>query len=166
MNIDILNAQLTENQYSQLKETYSAQLINQYLIFLVGGEAYGIDILSVKEIRRWELATVIPNSPAYIYGVINIRGAIVPLIDLRKKFGLASIKYTATTVVIILKIVDKNKEKMIGILVDAVLDVYSLQSSQIHAIPNLAEHSNRRFIVGLGQAEDKTVILLNLNEIL
>ncbi|MCU4674423.1 chemotaxis protein CheW [Catenovulum sp. 2E275] len=161
MNIESLNAQLLENQ--ELTPDTDA---DQYLSFEMAGEEYGIDILTVQEIRGWEQTTSIPNSPDYIKGVMNLRGTIVPVLDLRSKFGLPSVAYTPVTVVIILTIEQDNTNKTIGIVVDAVSDVYAIDNIQLKVPPSLEQNKNRQYIKGLAQVDESTLILLNLNQVL
>lgn len=161
MNIESLNAQLAENQ-DLIQDTS----IEQYLTFLMAGEEYGIDILTVQEIRGWEQTTAIPNAPGYVKGVMNLRGTVVPVIDLREKFGLTTVEYSAVTVVIVLKIEQAGMDKIIGIVVDAVSDVYGIEASQFKTSPSLEQNQNSQFITGLAQVENKTLILLNLDQVL
>jgi purine-binding chemotaxis protein CheW len=129
-------------------------------------EEYGVDILSVQEIRGWEKPTKIPNSPVYLKGVINLRGTIVPIVDLRIKFGFELVEYTPVTVVIILKINFNGKERTVGIVVDAVSDVYSISPEEIGESPDLSNNENSNFIRGLASVNEKMVIILELNKLL
>jgi len=138
----------------------------QYLTFLMDGEEYGVDILSVQEIRSWEKATSIPNVPEYVKGVINLRGTIVPIIDLRARFGIVQEEYSRVTVVIVLKIKTEKSERITGIVVDAVSDVYSLSSENMQKPPDVSSHVNMNFIKGLINVKEKLVILLDLNKLL
>jgi len=110
---------------------------DQYLTFIMAGEEYGVDILAVQEIRGWESATPLPNSPPHIKGVINLRGTIVPIIDLRQCFGMDAIDYTAITVVIVLKVNTDDGDRVMGIVVDAVSDVYALTEGDMRPAPDL-----------------------------
>ena len=139
---------------------------DQYLTFFMNNEEYGVDILSVQEIRGWEAATTIPNSPDYVIGVMNLRGTIVPIIDLRLRFGMPQVDYGAVTVVIVLKVGTETGDKIIGIVVDAVSDVYSLTSEEMRQPPDLGEQVNTTFIKGLADVEGKMVILLNIDVLL
>lgn len=161
MNLESLNAQLTDSQ-----ELVDNEDTAQYLTFLMDGEEYGIDILKVQEIRGWQPTTPIPNSPGYVKGVINLRGTIVPILDLREKFNLPKIEYSAVTVVIVLAIEQDGVEKIIGIVVDAVSDVYGIECSDVKYSPSLDENLNRQYIVGLAEVNAKTLIILNLNQLL
>jgi purine-binding chemotaxis protein CheW len=138
----------------------------QYLTFMMDEEEYGIEILSVQEIRGWEPMTVIPNSPDYVKGVINLRGTVVPVIDLRLRFQLPEVDYSDVTVVVIVKVAIGDKEKIMGIVVDAVSDVYNLNKEIATKAPDVGESVNKPFIDGLINVEDKMVVLLDLEKIL
>lgn len=138
----------------------------QYLTFIMSGEEYGVDILAVQEIRGWEAPTLIPNSPSYIRGVINLRGTIVPIMDLRLRFHLDEIEYTATTVVIILKFDSDQGERVLGIVVDAVSDVYTIADEDSKKPPELTEDENSDFIKGLVNISEKMIILLDVEQLL
>jgi len=138
----------------------------QYLTFIMAGEEYGVDILAVQEIRGWEESTLIPNAPPYIKGVINLRGTIVPIMDLRLRFGLEKVDYSPVTVVIILKFETEKGERVMGIVVDAVSDVYSISDEETRKTPELTEDSNSVFIRGLVNVNDKMIILLDVESLL
>jgi purine-binding chemotaxis protein CheW len=138
----------------------------QYLTFFMDGEEYGIDILSVKEIRGWENPTSIPNAPAWVKGVINLRGTVVPIIDLRLRFGIKQVNYDATTVVIVVKAKTQAGNKEMGIVVDAVSDVYNFTSKNIQSAPELSSNTNTHFVRGLGTNDDVMVILLDIHALL
>jgi purine-binding chemotaxis protein CheW len=138
---------------------------NQYLTFMLNGEEYGVDILRVQEIKGWNPATKIPNTPDYIRGVMNLRGAIVPIIDLRQRFAMPSIDYTATTVVIVLKVRSDAAERTIGFVVDAVSDVYNVDRDNFKAAPDFGEHVHTDFIQALATVDDKMVILLDVDRL-
>ena len=139
---------------------------DQYLTFIMADEEYGVDILSVQEIRGWENVTPLPNSPKHVKGVINLRGTIVPIVDLRQRFGLQNIEYGPLTVVIVLKVESRHKERVMGIVVDAVSDVYALSSQDMRAAPDLGDHVDTAYIKGLVNVDNKMVILLDINELL
>ncbi len=134
----------------------------QYLTFFMGGEEFGVDILRVQEIRGWDRVTPIPNSPNQVKGVMNLRGTVAPIIDLRMCFGIEDLPYTDQTVVIILKISSGSSEKIMGVVVDGVSDVMSFQNDQIRPSPNLDDGPQDQYIKGLGSTDDKMVILLEL----
>lgn len=138
----------------------------QYLTFVMDSEEYGIEILSVQEIRGWEPMTAIPNAPDYVKGVINLRGTVVPVIDLRLRFQLPKVDYSEVTVVVIVKVLIDGHEKIMGIVVDAVSDVYSLNKDEAAQTPAVGDMANKEFIDGLINVGDKMVVLLDLNKVL
>ena len=133
----------------------------QFLTFIMAEEEYGVEILDVQEIRGWEACTEIPNMPAYVKGVINLRGTIVPIVDLRQKFGLEHIEYSAITVVIVVKVLVDNKSKVMGLVVDAVSDVHTIAHSEINLPPQLGPDNGPSVIRGLVSIKDKMVVLLS-----
>lgn len=135
----------------------------QYLTFMLAGEEYGVEILKVQEIKGWDKATPIPNTPDHILGVLNLRGAVVPIIDLRMRFGLDSIPYGPTTVVIVVKMQHNNQDRTVGLVVDAVADVYRLDSADIQPPPEMGGTINTAFVRGLTTVDDKMVILLEID---
>ncbi len=144
----------------------SNHLSDQFLTFIMAGEEYGVDILTVQEIRGWESVTPIPNAPQHVKGVINLRGTIVPIIDLRLRFGLADVSYGPMTVVIVMKVESARGKRIMGIVVDAVSDVYSLSMQEVRGAPDLGDHVNTSYIKGLVNVDSKMVILLDINELL
>lgn len=138
----------------------------QFLTFMLVGEEYGVEILRVQEIKGWESATPIPNTPDHVLGVLNLRGAVVPIIDLRKRFQLDSVSYEPTTVVIVVKILQSGQERTVGLVVDAVADVYRLENSEIQPAPEMGSGVDTEFIRGLATVEGKMVILLELDSLL
>lgn len=133
----------------------------QFLTFIMAEEEYGVAILDVQEIRGWEPCTEIPNMPAYVKGVINLRGTIVPIIDLRQKFGLKNVEYSAVTVVIVVKVLVQGKSKIMGLVVDAVSDVHTIAHNEINLPPQLCNENEPNIIRGLVSIQGKMVILLN-----
>ncbi len=141
---------------------------DQFLTFLLAGEEYGVDILRVQEIKGWDSATEIPNTPEYVQGVINLRGTIVPIIDLRTRFDLEKIEYNKTTVVIVLKIHSKesDKERTMGFVVDAVSDVYNVAQDQLKEAPDFGGAVKAEFIKGLATVDEKMLILLDIDHLI
>jgi purine-binding chemotaxis protein CheW len=134
----------------------------EILVFVLGGEEYGVDILKVQEIRGYEKVTPIPAAPAYLKGVMNLRGIIVPVIDLRLKFGMADPKYDSFTVVIILRVAGR----VIGIVVDGVSDVTRLNAADVKAAPQLGSLVDSSFLAGLATQGDRMVLLLDIEKFL
>jgi len=139
---------------------------DQYLTFIMADEEYGVDILCVQEIRGWESATPLPNAPPHIKGVINLRGTIVPIVDLRQCFGMAAIEYTGVTVVIVLKVELDKGSRIMGIVVDAVSDVYTLADTEMKSAPDLGDAISTDYIRGLVSIDEKMVILLEIDRLL
>lgn len=139
---------------------------DQYLTFMLAGEEYGVDILRVQEIKGWDSVTPIPNTPDHILGVINLRGTVVPIIDLRNRFGLEAIQFGSTTVVIVMKVASNEHERTMGIVVDAVSDVYNVAGESIKAAPEFGGAANTDFVKGLATVDEKMVILLETDDLL
>lgn len=138
----------------------------QFLTFMLAGEEYGVEILSVQGVQGWSKTTPIPNTPDYILGVINLRGAIVPIIDLRKRFELETIPYGSTTVVVVVKVTNEESERTVGIVVDGVSEVYRLDNKDIQAPPEFGDAVKTEYIKGLATADEKMIILLEINKLI
>jgi purine-binding chemotaxis protein CheW len=139
----------------------------QFLSFTLGDEEYGVDILRVQEIRSWEPVSRIPNVPAYEKGVVNLRGAIVPIIDLRERFGLGHLEYTPLTVVVVLQIqTEEGKTRIMGMVVDSVSDVVDVDKQTIQDAPNFGTKVSTEFINGLASVNDRMVMLLDVKKLL
>lgn len=147
-------------------DTHADGTSGQYLTFMLAGEEYGVEILKVQEIKGWDTATPIPNTPDHMLGVLNLRGAVVPIFDLRKRFELDSIPYGETTVVIVVKMQNEDQERTVGLVVDAVSDVYRLESSEIQAAPDMGGAIQTEFVRGLATIEEKMVILLEIDRLI
>ena len=141
----------------------SDEVTKQHLTFILGGEEYGVDILKVQEIRGWEPATPIPNTPDFVLGVINLRGIVVPIIDLRLRFALPSAEFGPLTVVVIAKVVQGDKERIVGLVVDEISDVYSVLESEIKEAPEMGGVLATEYINGLTTVDEKMIILLNVD---
>lgn len=138
----------------------------EYLTFMLNGEEYGVDILCVQEIRVWSTITELPNKPNYLKGVINLRGVIIPIIDLRQRFGLQPLEYDEQTVTIILKSQSTAKPMVVGIVVDAVSEVYKFDLDAIRTPPKFGSKIDDCFLKGLANIEHKLIILLDTNTLL
>ncbi len=138
----------------------------QYLTFQLAGEEYGVDILRVQEIKGWEKATRIPHSPHYVLGVINLRGAIVPVIELRRRFGLESVEFGPTTVVIVVKVASERGERTVGMVVDAVCEVYNVGASDVKPPPEVGSSVDTAFVRGLATVEQKMLIRLDIDRLI
>lgn len=151
----------------QNKITQTSDADNQILSFLLGDEQYGVDILRVQEIKGWERTTDIPNSPDYVMGVINLRGAVVPVIDLRIRFGLDNITYDESTVVIILRAADEQTgiQKIMGIVVDGVSDVHTIDINTLQDSPEISGNIHSEYVRGLATFADRMVIVINIDQL-
>ncbi len=141
---------------------------NEYLTFYLADEEYGVDILRVKEIRGWEHVTRIPNSPDYVKGVLNLRGAIVPIIDLRIRCNLPPIEYTETTVVIIVAVKNNtnDSECIKGIVVDTISDVVNADLNDIQNTPEFDTSIEIEYIEGLATSADNMLMLIDVDKLL
>lgn len=135
---------------------------SEYLTFRLGQEEYGIDILKVQEIRGYEPPTRIANAPSFIKGVVNLRGTIVPIVDMRLKFNCQSASYDAFTVVIILNL----QQRIVGIVVDSVSDVMSLAEEQMRAAPDIESIIDSDSVIGLGALDNRMLILLDIEKLM
>lgn len=134
----------------------------EFLVFTLGDEEYGIDILKVQEIRGYDQVARIANTPAFIKGVTNLRGVIVPIVDLRIKFSQVDVDYNDNTVVIVLNL----GQRVVGIVVDGVSDVLSLTAEQIRPAPEFAVTLSTEYLTGLGALGDRMLILVNIEKLL
>ena len=141
---------------------------DQYLTFLLGDEEYGVDILRVQEIRGWDSVTTIPNAPPFIKGVINLRGTIVSILDLRERFGIESVEYNDLTVVVVLRVKseDGEKERIMGVVVDAVSEVYHITKNELKDAPDLGYAVNMSYMKGMATIDDKMVIVLDIDHLM
>ena len=139
---------------------------SQYLTFMLSGEEYGLEILKVQEIKGWDSVTPIPNTPEHMLGVLNLRGAIVPIIDLRKRFALDDIEFGPTTVVIVVKMQDEDQSRTVGLVVDAVAEVYRLENERIQPPPEMGTRIQTDFVRGLATVDKKMVILLDVDQLI
>ena len=135
---------------------------SQYLTFRLGQEEYGVEILKVQEIKGYSAVTPVPNTPAYVRGVMNLRGTIVPVVDLRAKFAMAEAEYNQFTVIIVLTV----GTKVMGLIVDAVSDVLNIPKADIQATPDFGAQVDARFISGMAKAGEKLVVLLDIDTVL
>ena len=160
MSATDVNTQTRSNDGRDLNG--AKELEQEFLTFTLGEEEYGVDILKVQEIRGYDTVTKIPDAPDFIKGVINLRGTIVPVVDLRIKFKLGKAEYNAFTVMIILNI----ERRVVGMVVDSVSDVMHLASEQIRPAPEFGGAMDTRFITGLGTLDDRMLILVDIEKLL
>ncbi len=140
----------------------TSHMANEFLTFRLGGEEYGIEILKVQEIRGYDSITQIANAPEFIKGVVNLRGIIVPIIDMRIKFRLGTADYDQFTVVIILNVAGR----VMGIVVDGVSDVLTLEAEQMRPTPGFGSVIDTEYIMGLGTVEERMLILIDIEKLM
>jgi purine-binding chemotaxis protein CheW len=155
--------QVTQNNISVIGEKSDRDIAGQeFLAFTLGKEEYGIDILKVQEIRGYETVTRIANAPDFIKGVVNLRGIIVPIVDMRIKFQLGEPTYDQFTVVIILNI----SGRVVGMVVDSVSDVTTLSPDQIKPAPEMGTALNTDYLIGLGTIDQRMLILVDIDKLM
>jgi len=143
-------------------ENEKSHAVSEYLTFTLGNETYGIDILKVQEIRGYDTVTHIANAPDFMKGVINLRGVIVPIVDMRIKFKVGEATYHEFTVVIIMNVLDR----VIGMVVDGVSDVVALMPEQIRPAPEMGAAMDTHYITGLGTQNDQMLILIDIEKLM
>jgi len=136
--------------------------LTEFISFAIGDDQYGVDIMAVREIKDWSNVTHLPRQPEYVRGVLNLRGTMVPIIDLRCRFGQGATEATPMHVVIIVQIDDRQ----VGLLADRVLDIVSFDPSQIQPVPRIAQGSRTDFLSGLVTVDDAMIALINLPNLL
>ena len=151
------------DKYASVARGQEAEATGQeFLVFALGEEEYGIDILKVQEIRGYDTVTRIANAPEFVKGVINLRGIIVPIVDMRIKFDLGRVEYDHHTVVIILNVAGR----VVGMVVDGVSDVLTLTTEQIKPAPEFGSTLNTEFLTGLGTVEGRMLILMDIERLM
>ena len=144
------------------QENATSGTSRELLTFTLGNEEYGIDILKVQEIRGYDAVTTIANAPEFIKGVVNLRGIIVPIVDMRIKFKLGDVTYDETTVVIILNVANR----VVGMVVDGVSDVITLQAEQIKPAPEFGASLDTQYLQGLGTVDERMLILVDIEKLM
>ena len=139
---------------------------HQVLTFVLGNETYGVDILRVQEIRGWSAVTKIPHAPAHVLGVLNLRGSIVPIVDLRMRFSLDRAEYTAVTVIIVLSVMSAAGRRDLGVVVDGVSDVVDVNPNEIKPAPDLGAKGATDYIQGLVPVAERMVVLLDIDRLI
>ncbi len=137
----------------------------QYLTFVLNGEHYGIEILKVQGVQGWQRVTQIPNMPAFLLGVINMRGDVVPIVDLRLRFALGSAEFTEQTVVVIVRVECLDHPRTIGLVVDAVSEVHTIHNSDFRKTPEMGGSVGSEYLKGLGMVGDRMVILFDVERL-
>jgi purine-binding chemotaxis protein CheW len=148
---------MTEHQADQASE--------QVLTFILDAQEYAVDILRVQEIKGWDKVTPLPNAPPYVRGVINLRGAIVPIVDLRQRLGLPPIPYGPSTVFVVLRVEGGERSRITGVVVDAVSDVCSVPTDSSSPPPDIAGDVDVTFVRGIATVDEKMLIILDIDRL-
>lgn len=138
----------------------------QVLTFVLGSETYGVDILRVQEIRGWSVVTKIPHAPAHVLGVLNLRGSIVPIVDLRMRFALEHVDYTSITVIIVMSVMTATGRRDFGVVVDGVSDVVDIDVAAIKSAPELGTRGATDYLFGLVSVAERMVVLLDIDQLI
>ncbi len=138
----------------------------KYLTFVLAKEEYGIPILKVREIIKLLEITSIPKTPGYIKGVINLRGKIIPIMDLRLKFGLEEKEYTERTCIVVVEVTLNDTRRLMGLIVDTVSEVANLATDQIEPAPEYGNQNNQGFLIGVGKVKERVILLLDIEQII
>ncbi|MFM7230873.1 MAG: chemotaxis protein CheW [bacterium] len=146
---------------NKLAETARLDGRQQFLTFCLGQEEYGIEILDVQEIKGYSPVTPIPNAPSHVKGLMNLRGAVVPVVDLRARFGMAAQDYTPFTVIIVVKV----GHKVVGLIVDAVSDVLDVNADQLEATPDCGAAVDTSFLTGIAHSGERLIGLLQVERV-
>jgi purine-binding chemotaxis protein CheW len=159
------SASMQNNKESRAEAVAAGDGTRKVLTFSLGGEVYGVDILRVKEIRGWSPVTRIPQTPASMLGVLNLRGLIVPIVDLRVRFALKTAEFTPLTVIIVLSLRTENGQRECGIVVDNVNDVVDIAADAVKPAPELGGGQSSEYIEGITSHDEQMLILLNAESV-
>jgi len=143
-----------------------AEQAGKYLTFELGREEFGIQVLKVREIMGIQDITAVPQTPAYVKGVINLRGKVIPVVDLRRKFGLPEIEYTQRTCIIVVQVSGEAGPMLMGIVVDGVSEVLNLATADIEDTPDFGDGVATPYILGMAKVKGKVKILLEIDQVL
>ncbi len=139
--------------------------VTQYLTFNVGEELFAVDVGQVREVLELSAITRIPNSPPFMRGVINVRGSVVPVVDMRRKFGLPPVEHTVETCIVVMEVELEGEQVVLGALVDAVEEVIELEPKDVERAPRIGTQLDTEFIRGMGKLEEKFIIILDINRV-
>jgi len=161
-----MTTQTSDVILEQQSKSIGEQLAGKHMTFRLGNEDYGIEILKVQEIIQMQAITTVPRSPSFMRGVINLRGKVIPVIELRKKFGLEACEDNDETCIIVVQVETSDKPLTIGIIIDAVEEVLDIQTEQIEDPPAMGASVDTAFIMGMGKIGDSVKILLDIDKVL
>jgi purine-binding chemotaxis protein CheW len=159
--------QATQNQYAIPEQNAAAdRRTTKYLTFHVGTEEFAIAVLSVREIMGVQDITAVPHTPSYIKGIINLRGKVVPVVDLRLKFGLPATEYTQRTCIIVVEVAGESAPLLMGAVVDSVSEVLNVASSEVEKTPDFGEGVTIPYLLGIAKSKGNVTILLDIDKVL
>ncbi|HXJ38551.1 MAG TPA: chemotaxis protein CheW [Bryobacteraceae bacterium] len=138
----------------------------KYLAFYVGPEEFAIGVLGVREIMGMQDVTAVPHTPAYVKGIINLRGKVVPVVDLRLKFGMPPTEYTARTCIVVVNVAGDGEGVLMGVIVDAVSEVVNIATGEIEGPPDFGESVSIPYLIGIAKSKGKVKLLLNIEKVL
>lgn len=139
--------------------------VRQYLTFILDDELFAVDVVKVREVLDYTTITKIPRTPEYMRGVINLRGSVVPVIDLRLKFGMSKTENTINTCIIVMEVQTDNETIILGALSDSVQEVFELEPDQIEPAPKIGTHFNAEFLKGMGKRNDNFIMILDIDKV-
>jgi len=145
--------------------TSSINGTRQYLTFQLGEEVFAIDVANVREILEFTTVTKVPKTPEYMRGVINLRGSVVPVVDMRQKFGMSSTEKTINTCIVVVEVAYGNEDIVMGALVDSVQEVFELEADNIEPAPRIGTRVKTEFIKGMGKRDDRFIIILDSSKV-
>ncbi len=160
-----MNQEMKEYQ-SVTEATDFTRLAGKYLTFILGRESYGLDILKVQEIISLGKITRVPRSPAFVKGIINLRGKIIPVVDLRLKFGMAEAEYTNKSSIIVVDLFVNDQSLAIGMIVDTVREVMHFEAAKLEPSPKYGLNVDTDFVKALGKLNEEVVILIDIDKVL
>jgi purine-binding chemotaxis protein CheW len=155
-----------EQQGTAVVSDVGIQLAGKYLTFRLAEEEYGLEILKVQEIIQMQAVTKVPRTPEYVRGVINLRGKVIPVIDLRRKFGIAAVNDTEKTCIIVVQIAHENGKVVMGIIIDEVKEVLDIKAENIEETPSFGASIDTQFIMGMGKIGHSVKILLDIDRVM
>ena len=160
-----MNLHVNTDTNEDIKEVAGNEELEQYLTFLLDGEEYGVEIIRVEGIQGWKEVTKIPNTPQYMLGVINLRGKVIPILDLRSLFNLELRNFDSTTVVIIVTLQVQGGQHTLGMVVDGISETYRINTNDIQIPSDLKNCRSVNYLKGLVSVDEKLVILLDLDNL-
>jgi purine-binding chemotaxis protein CheW len=158
--------QATANQYATDRAASAERRTEKYLTFHVGPEEFAIGVLNVREIMGMQDITAVPHTPPHVKGIINLRGKVVPVVDLRLKFGMPSAEYTQRTCIVVVEVAGETSRMLMGAVVDSVSEVLNVAAAEIEATPDFGEGVTIPYLLGIAKSKGNVTILLDIEKVL